>query len=148
MSRRRDRLASLLRLKEIREDQAKAEVARANRAIEDAARTVDEAKEQSIAAVLPLEGNAMMTTMPVALVRTLQLAGWASVEELRLAEEEYERTVERRTESHRNLRDAAIGRRSIEKLAQRRQAEAVVRRRDAADRAMDEMYLLSRERDQ
>lgn len=148
MSHRKDRLASLLRLREIREDQAKAEVARARRAEQGARNHADEARVRSIEALQPLEGHMADEdaggTLPPTMVRALQLAGWASAEQLELAEEEYERTVERRAEAQRKVRDAAIGRRSIEKLAKRRQADEVARRRDAADRAMDELYLLSR----
>ncbi len=139
---RGDRLSSLQRLKEIREDQAKAEVARAEQARVEAEQEVAEAAEElEQAAQLP--GDAM----PPAMLVALKLAGWASAEHLRLAEDEYERTLERRSEAHRSLKDAAIGRRSIEKLANRREADAIAQRRDAAARAMDELYLLSRARD-
>lgn len=147
MSRRKDRLASLLRLKEIREDQAKAEVARANQAEKQAVDEVAQARQRATDAMDVLDHpDDEGSSMPVALVRALQIAGWASAEQLQLAEQEYERTVERRNESQRQLQQAAIGRRSIEKLAKRREAEAVAARRDAADRAMDELYLLSRGR--
>ncbi len=139
---RGDRLSSLLRLKEIREDQARAEAARAAQASTAAHDEVGAARERAHeAADLP------RTAMPPAMVRALQLAGWASAEQLDLAEQEYERTLERRAESHRTLQDAAIGRRSIEKLAHRREADAIAARREAAGRAMDELYLLSRGRD-
>lgn len=138
---RGDRLKALQRLKEIREDQAKAEVVRANQEVDEAGRQVLDQREVTAKA-----GDLPHMTMPPAMIRALQIAGWASVEQLKLAEEEYERTVERREVARRNLTEAAIGRRSIEKLAQRREQEAVARRREAADRAMDELYLLSRRR--
>jgi len=142
MSTRRNRVQSLLRLREIREERAQAQLARA-RAEEAMAKQTQLARREEAERAVMLPGSEMSVT----LLRSLQLAGLATAENLELAKQEWERTVDRRNTASKRLQEATVGRRAMEKLAARREADVIAKRREAADRMLDELYLLSRSRE-
>ena len=133
-----DRLDAVRRVRKIREDQARAKKAEADREVDQAddARTE---RERELDAVSDLPSHAM----PPALLLALKLQGLASSELLQLAEEEYERALDRSRDAQKRLQEAAVARRSIERLAQRREAEAVALRRAASERALDALVVTS-----
>jgi flagellar biosynthesis chaperone FliJ len=133
---RRDRFDVVARLRRIREDQARAEVGRADADVRAAEDAVARARDGRRVPVLPPE------PLPAAMLRALHLTGIRSRELLDLATEEHERTVARRRESVSDLQRAAVARRSVERLAQRRTAEAISARAAAAERALDDLVLL------
>lgn len=135
---RRDPLETVHRLRRIREQQAQAELARAS-ADADAAQEGVAARRQELTAA----ATDMPTTLPATLLRSLHLRGLASVENLVLAEAEWERAVQRQRDATRRVVQAAADRRSVEKLAQRREAEALAVRAAAAERALDELHLIT-----
>lgn len=141
---RRSRLEAVQRVRKIREDQARAEAARARLERERAAAEVDQRQtELEEVARLPLAAR----SLPPLLLTALYLQGLASNDLLELATDEHERTVDRQRQATKRVKDAAIKRRSIERLANRREAEAIAASRAAAERAMDELMVLMQGRE-
>lgn len=132
----RDRLDSILRLRKLREEQARADVTAASR---DEARAAELVRSRRAATS---ETPAPRAPLPPEVMLSMHLRGLRSHELVELAEQEHARTVERRREVQRRLQQVSVERRSLEKLVERRSAEALAARRAAADRALDELVTL------
>lgn len=132
-----ERLTSILRVRRITEDTARADLARAQRDEAEAERLLAERRRRAAQTEPPASAP-----LPAEVLRSMHLRGMREQEQIRLAEQEHARNVERRREALRELQQASVERRSLEKLVQRRSAEAIAARRAAADRALDEMVTL------
>jgi flagellar biosynthesis chaperone FliJ len=139
MSKKRDPIGTLLRIRGIRERQARGQLAVAQR---EAAAAADELAQRRQSY---LERPAPASSLTPAQLRVLTLQGVRSMELLNEAADAYEE--ERRREQR--ARDAWINTtnqlQSAQRLDERRQLDAVVSARKAADKALDELVLTLRE---
>ena len=138
---KRRRLDAVKRLRKVQEDRARAEVAKADEAVRDAA---DELAARREAAQ---RREPIPTPLPPKTLFALHLQGLASYENILAASNEYERTLDDRRQRQRELREATIRRRSVEKLAERREAEHLAKVRAAAELALDELVVIERARE-
>ncbi len=136
---RRDRMEVVARVMRLREDRARAEDVRAQRAEAAAGERVEDARG-NIAGQLPTRGS----TLPPVQLLSLHLRGIRATELIELAEEEHERSVHEHRQASRALRRANRERQSVERLAERRQQQAAIAARIRAERSLDEMAVLRR----
>jgi flagellar biosynthesis chaperone FliJ len=139
VTKKRDPIATLLRIRGIRERQARGQLAQAQ---QQAAAAEDELAQRRQAYV---ERPAPSASLSPAQLRVLTLQGVRSMELLNEAADAYEE--ERRREQR--ARDAWINTtnqlQSAQRLGERREVEAAVAARKAADKALDELVLTLRE---
>jgi hypothetical protein len=135
----RDPIGTLLRIRGIRERQARGQLAVAQ---QQAAAAEDELAQRRQAY---LERPAPATSLTPAQLRVLTLQGVRSMELLNEAADAYEE--ERRREQR--ARDAWINTtnqlQSAQRLSERREVDAAIAARKAADKALDELVLTLRE---
>lgn len=137
----RDRLDTVARLRKLAEDKAQAAASAATR--EEA-----EALEQAEDAATRLADHVVAgAALPAAQLLSLHLRGIAQAELVDAATEEYHRTRELRGEVHRRLRRIRSERASVDKLVERRAADRASAARNRAQRSLDELVLLQRDRD-
>lgn len=133
---KRRRLDAVQRLRKVQEDRARAELSRADEAVRDAG---DELAARRDAANARQQ---IPTPLPPKILFALHLQGLASHENLMAASREYEHTLDVRRDRQRDLRDATVRRRSVEKLAERREQENLARIRASAELALDELVVI------
>lgn len=132
----RHRLGTVLRLRGIAERQAAGALAGAQRDLRQAEELV--AQRCAATAATPLAG-APLSPLQLRALELQRLAGHDLVQAAVSARDEAD---ERRGELARAWSLASTRRRSVERLDERRSAEAAAAARAAADRALDEIVLL------
>jgi hypothetical protein len=139
MAKKRDPIATLLRIRGIREKQARGVLAQAQ---QQTAAAQDELAQRRQAY---LERPAPATSLTSAQLRVLTLQGVRSMELLNEAAEAYEEEARR----EQRARDAWITTtnelQSAQRLGERRELDAAVAARKASDKALDELVLTLRE---
>ncbi len=135
---REGRLAGVLRVRELAERRALGEAAAAQR-VAGAARQRLDARRRELNELTPPK----RALTPLEL-RSLALRGLAQHDLVRDAESDVQLSEERHEELVRAWSLAAVQRRSVERLDERRSIEAALAARRAADRALDEIVLLRR----
>ena len=139
MAKKRDPIATLLRLRGIREKQARGQLAQAQ---QEAAAARDELAQRRQAY---LERPAPTASLTPAQLRVLTLQGVRSMELLNEAADAYEEESRR----ERRAREAWINTtnqlQSAQRLGERRELDAAVAARKASDKALDELVLTLRE---
>jgi len=132
----RDRLQTVLRLRELTERQRLAERSAARREALAAAEALDDARTALAGAVA-----APGTSLVVARLGATRLGALAHVDAVEAAAERVELTTRQTERTVRRLVAAAVDRRSVERLSERR-AAAIARADDRRDvRRMDEVAL-------
>lgn len=139
MSRRQTRLATVLRLRALNERRARGALSQAEMDLD--ARRREFERRQSEPPVRP--PSEVLTPLQL---RILALQGVRSQELLLEAAAEQERAQLRRAEAHEQWSQASIEHKSTERLQERRQAETALQARMAAERVLDELVVLRRER--
>ncbi len=139
MSKKRDPIGTLLRIRGIRERQARGQLAQAQ---QQAAAAEDELAQRRQAY---LERPAPSASLTPAQLRVLTLQGIRSMELLNDAAAAYEEEARR----VQRARDAWINTtnqlQSAQRLGERRELDAAVAARKASDKALDELVLTLRE---
>jgi flagellar export protein FliJ len=136
---RRDSLRTVLRLRRIREQQAEADLAEHRRRVDQARATLAERRQQ-----VENERSAELVAMEAARMRALQLSGIRSVEMMELAREEVRRAVDELDASTRRWSKASAGRKTAERLSDRRHADAAAVAMRASHKSLDELVSLLR----
>jgi flagellar biosynthesis chaperone FliJ len=134
----RNPLRRLLRLREIREDQARTTLAGASRAATAAGDVARAATEQH------QTRPRLPGTLSPAELRGLMLQGVRSHELMTAAAEAYGRALDQAQVARRGWSAASSDLRSAEKLDQRRRRESERMAQTAAERALDELVLTLR----
>jgi flagellar biosynthesis chaperone FliJ len=134
----RNPLRRLLRLREIREDQARTTLAGASRAATAAGDAARAATQQHEAR------PGLPGTLGPAELRGLMLQGVRSYELMTAAAEAYGRSLDQTQAARRAWSAASSDLRSAEKLDQRRRRESERMAQAAAERALDELVLTLR----
>jgi flagellar biosynthesis chaperone FliJ len=134
----RNPLRRLLRLREIREDQARTALAGASRAATAAADVATAATEQH------LSRPGLPGTLSPSELRGLMLQGVRSHELMTAATEAYGRALDQAQAARRAWSATSSELRSAEKLDQRRRRESERMAQAAAERALDELVLTLR----
>ncbi len=137
---KRDRLGTVIRLRKLEEDRARAHLVEAEHAVAASEEEMAQRRQELDDLQSPAD------SLPPKLLFAFFLQGMRSSELLAEAEAEYERNLEYRISARRELTDRRGRRRSVERLSERRTAEALAQARIAADLAMDELVLLMRAR--
>lgn len=142
MSRKRTPLSRLLRLREIRERAARIELGRARRSEQEAADAAFLAKTADQAHVFPSE------MMRPAQLRAMRLMG-VRLHEIREAAETEHDEARRRLEQRRGAwQSAATDADAAEALVDKRNRAAATAARAAAERALDELQVIRRAREE
>ncbi|MEO1062735.1 MAG: hypothetical protein AAFZ07_15075 [Actinomycetota bacterium] len=136
---RRDPLETVLRLRRIREQQAEADVAEHQRRVEEARASLARRRQQ-----VEDDRSAELVAMEAARLRALQLSGVRSVELMELAREEVRKAVDELDASTRRWSQASAGRKTAERLSDRRHADAAVVAVRAGHKSLDELVSLLR----
>ncbi|MEM9035313.1 MAG: flagellar FliJ family protein [Actinomycetota bacterium] len=136
---RRDALKSVLRLRKIREQQAEAEVAEHRRKVEAA-----RAELQRRRAAVEEQRAPELQAMEAARLRALQLSGVRSVEMVELAREEVRKAVDELDAATQRWSSASAGRKTAERLSDRRRADAAAVALRASHKSLDELVMLLR----
>lgn len=134
---RRHRLSAVLRLREVRERRARGALGAAERELAERARE----RERRAAELPPPPPQELLT--PVQL-RVLALQGVRAHELLEQAGEALQAAAEQREEVHRRWSETSRERKSAERLQERREAEAAVAARKAAERTLDDLAVMRR----
>lgn len=136
---RRDPLRTVLRLRSIRERQAEAEVAEHRRRVDEARAQL----ERRRAAVEERRAPELLA-MEAARLRAVQLADGRSVELVELAREEVRRAVDDLDAATQRWSEASAGRKTAERLSDRRRADAAMVALRASHKSLDELVVLLR----
>lgn len=136
---RRDPLRSVLRLRKIRERQAEAELAEHHQRVE-AARAELARRRSALDSHRAPELMAMEATR----LRALQLSGVRSVEMVELARQEVRKAVDELDAATQRWSSASAGRKTAERLSDRRRADAAVVALRASHKSLDELVVLLR----
>ena len=136
----RNPLAALLRIRGIRERQARADLGHANAQHEQARQTLRAMKTQLRNQTPPHE---LLTPQQL---EVLRLQGIKSVEMLREAADAYEAAEQHRRQQAEQWRRASADRDAAEKLDQRRREEAAKIAVAASERALDDLVISLRHR--
>ncbi len=139
--RRGNPFSVLTRLRAIEERQARASLAHARTAHDRARRRLEEFQEAHAGRPLPAE-----TMLPIEL-RSLQLRGIRSHEDLLDAAEAHEQSRQRMERKAAEWRRAADDLEAVERLESKRREEAARHARTAAERALEDLHVSLRERD-
>lgn len=131
-------ISRLLRLREIREEQARAAFGAATQASEQARAHLAEAE------VAYQDRPGMPGVLSPAALRGLWLQGVRSHELVAAAGEAYQASLVHAGEARSAWSSASSDLRSVEKLDQRRRADAEHLAQTAADRALDELVIILR----
>jgi hypothetical protein len=134
----KDRIKTVLRVRELAERRALAKVAASEQQVRAAEAVVAERKQAYYA-----RQQLGQPVGPVQL-RALALQGIAAHDLVRDAISDRDLTIERRAELVRAWSLTSIQRKSVERLSEKRDLERVAIARSAADRALDEAVLLRR----
>lgn len=136
---RRNPVASLLRLRSIREKQARRFLSQAQREVMEAERHVTERRQQYERR--PTGEGSVLTPLQL---RTLQLQGIRSLELLAEAATAYEHAELAKESARLSWMNAQTDLKSAEQLDRRRQEEAALQARIASQRSLDELSVMMR----
>jgi hypothetical protein len=136
----RDRLGVVLRLRALEERRAQAAAARAEQARRDAEAQVAARRGAYAARPVPLERLSPLH------LRALELQGIGALDELQNAHVYLDDTTAERDRADEDRSAAAIRRKSVERLRDRRRDATVRAAQVAAQRSLDELSLLMRSR--
>jgi flagellar biosynthesis chaperone FliJ len=139
MAKKRDPIATLLRLRGIREKQARGELAQAQQ------RTAAAADELAQRRHAYLERPAPTAALTPAQLRVLTLQGIRSMELLNEAAGAYEEEARREQRAREAWITTTNQLQSAQRLGERRELDAAVAARKASDKALDELVLTLRE---
>lgn len=135
------RIRTVERLRALAERLALGELARGQQEAGQAAQLVDERREMAAASATPPRG-----VLAVEQLRALHLQGLAVHDLVVDATAQHELAAERVQELQRAWSHACVQRKSVERLAEHRDAEAAAAALVAAQRSLDELAILRRER--
>ncbi|MEM9711743.1 MAG: flagellar FliJ family protein [Actinomycetota bacterium] len=136
---RRDPLRTVLRLRRIREQQAEADVAEHRQKVEEARANLAERRAR-----IEAERSVELVAMEAARMRALQLSGLRSVELVEQARDEVRRAVDELDASTRRWSEASAGRKTAERLSERRRTDAAAVAMRASHKSLDELVSLLR----
>lgn len=140
MSRRDDRFATIRRLREIAEDSARGETAQANGAVRRATDDLEDARRE--------HENRPRAEGPIGREGLLnqRLRGMGSHERVRAADATVDSARARRQAAEEALHGATARRKAIDRLEERRDATRAQAAQRAAERALDDMAIMLRNR--
>lgn len=133
----RSRLAAVLRLRTVHERRARGRLAEADREVARSRQAVERRREQ----LPPPPPKEVLSPQQL---HVLALQGVRSNELLEEAAAEHQRTIELRAEAEHEWSQRSVERKSVERLDERRRAEAAIEAAKAAERVLDELTILRR----